>query len=168
MGWIFTVKSNNFQRHAKKNDKRHHTSQAQDMQQPYTSAQKAPSTLNTRQPARLETQCLATHTSSQSPETCSLLQLHVPVTPSVLNGNSSSNPSVMEQWHHLEKHSWDKRHSPPYSSSTGRSSALGPDCPPCVAWVGHRSHSLRLSSLVTRQSLCQKTASTSAARREQS
>lgn len=47
MGWIFVVTSDDFHRREKRNSKRHHTSQALDTQQPYTSAQKAPSTLNT-------------------------------------------------------------------------------------------------------------------------
>lgn len=165
MGWIFAVKSDNLQRREKKNGKRHHTSQALDMQQPYTSAQKAPFTVNTQQPARLETLCRAPCTSSWSPETCSLLQLHMHVVSSVLYGNSSSNPSLTEQWHHLQKHSWDKRHSLPFSYST--ETLCSGTRLPSLCGLGRTSLTLSGAlQLVTRQSSCQKTASTSAARSE--
>lgn len=149
----------------KKNGKRHHIGQALDMQQPYTSAQKAASTVNTRQPARLETLCQAPHTSLPSPETRSLLQLHMHAASSAVYGNGSSNPSLTEQWHHLQKHSWDKTHSPPFSYSTEilcSGTRLPFQC--CLGRT-----LLTLSGalqLVTRQSPCQKTASTSAARSE--
>lgn len=65
--------------------------------------------------------------------------MHMHTVSSVLYRNGSSNPSLTEQWHHLQKHSWDKDHSSLLSYWRWGATVPVPDTGQQLRWKNRRS-----------------------------